>query len=258
MIAKRPFPLKRRSVLTVTMVLSLIAALILVIASPFALETLARSRRDWSQLSNIGQTYGAVSALLSSLALAGVAISLLYQARDSQTAHEDVSRRFQHELLKMELEDVSLMNAFGAPYGLPISADFTSIRQFLFVHMWVSYLAGNYAIGESSKSAIRTFAANELFRSKAGRGYWDAVGEVQLRDSIGRRNHFFRVLDDEYKKAISNNVPVNDPVTTGNLSIAPSGPLDIRKRRAQLISIVVASTVIGAFAQRFWHRSGNS
>jgi hypothetical protein len=47
----------------------------LVVLSPFALTELAHFRINWLQLSNIGQTYGAVSALLSSFALVGVAVA---------------------------------------------------------------------------------------------------------------------------------------------------------------------------------------
>jgi uncharacterized membrane protein len=123
--------LSRRSLLIVAVVLGLTAILGLVVLSPFALEVLAHSRGDWTQLSDVGQTYGAVSALLSSLALVGIIVSLLYQARDSRASHEEVSRTLQHDLLKMELGDVSLMNSFGAPYGASMPSDFTSIRQFL-------------------------------------------------------------------------------------------------------------------------------
>jgi hypothetical protein len=85
MIVKRSPFVSRRPVFIVAGVFGLTTILGLVILSPFALGELARSRQDWPQLSNVGQTYGAVSALVSSFALGGVIISLLYQARDSRT-----------------------------------------------------------------------------------------------------------------------------------------------------------------------------
>ncbi len=67
--------------------------LALVILSPFALRVLATSfGLNWSNLSNIGQTYGAVSALITALALGGVVVSLLYQARDVGTARSHAIR----------------------------------------------------------------------------------------------------------------------------------------------------------------------
>lgn len=76
--------LTNRRLFTITLAgIAAIAFLALVILSPLALRTLARSfDLNWSNLSNVGQTYSAVSALLTALALGGVAISLLYQAKD--------------------------------------------------------------------------------------------------------------------------------------------------------------------------------
>ena len=52
---------------------------------------------DWPSLSDVGQTYGAVSALVTALALGGVMISLLYQARDVSTARSQATRTFHHD-----------------------------------------------------------------------------------------------------------------------------------------------------------------
>jgi uncharacterized protein DUF6082 len=174
---RRLFP-SRRHVLIAIMATGMIVILGLVLLSPFALRAIAHYQKDWSQLSYIGQTYSAVSALLSSLALAGVVVSLLYQARDSQTTHEQVTRTFHHELLKMEMEDPALMTAVGAPWDLSIPAESEPIRQYLYIQMWVSFLAGNYVIGETSEPVVRYIAEHEIFRSNAGRMYWQAAGQV--------------------------------------------------------------------------------
>jgi uncharacterized membrane protein len=109
------FMLMRRSLLTVFITIILLAIVGLVILSPLALAGIAHFRSDWIQLSNIGQTYGAISAILSALALGGILASLLYQARDSRIAHEQMIRTFQFELIKLELDDPSLAAAMGAP-----------------------------------------------------------------------------------------------------------------------------------------------
>ena len=61
----------RRGLLVVLIATACIAIMGIVIFSPFALNGIARFRSNWSQLSDIGQTYGAISALISSLALGG-------------------------------------------------------------------------------------------------------------------------------------------------------------------------------------------
>ena len=64
-------------------ILFLIAGILsLVLISPLYLRQLSQLRGiDWTKLSNVGQTYGAASAILSAVALVGISLSLLVQAR---------------------------------------------------------------------------------------------------------------------------------------------------------------------------------
>ncbi len=234
--------------------IGLIAIIGLVIFSPLAISELAHFRMNWLQLSNIGQTYGAVSALLSSLALASVAVSLLYQSRDNQNAREQTTRMLQFELIRMAMSDPSLMTASGAPWDLDIPSDSSSIRQFLYVQLWVSFLGGNYTIGELPESAVRHLAAHELFRSEAGRNYWAAVGQVQIKDSIGRRKLFFRILDDEYDKVMSSGIPAARPIEMSDASTEAIASSIVRLKRIQHLPTLIAATTIGILAGRFWHR----
>jgi hypothetical protein len=188
--------------------LTTICVLALVVASPFALRIIARlSGMNWARLSNIGQTYGAVSALLTALALAGVVISLLYQAHDVSIAREQARRTFHNELLRMELEDPIYMEALGAPWGLQISTDFDSLRQYNFIHMWVSFWHSRVALGEMSEMELRSAASLELFNSTAGRNYWLASRETRMRIAKGRELRFAKILDDEYHKALAKGEP---------------------------------------------------
>src|SRR5690349_8108119 len=105
--------------------------LFLVIISPAALNLVARiPGMNWARLSNVGQTYGAISALLTALALGGVVISLIYQARDVRTAREQASRAVHQELLKIEMEDPFYMEILGIPWGLGTGlTDYDSLRR---------------------------------------------------------------------------------------------------------------------------------
>jgi uncharacterized membrane protein len=237
--------LTRRSVLTVFTAIGLVAIVGLVILSPFALAGIAHFRSDWTQLSNIGQTYGAISAILSALALGGILASLLYQARDSRIAHEQMTRTFQFELIKLELEDPSLMAATGAPL------DSNSLREFLYVQMWVSYMAGTYVTGDISASTVRQVAALEIFGGRAGRTYWAAVGQRQLANSKGRYNNFFRLLDEEYKRALSSGAPVAGPIAA---PVSSSAAPKTSEKRLERAGVVVLVAVIGVLAGRLWPR----
>jgi hypothetical protein len=73
--------------------LLIVLAVGLVAVSPLALDIFGNSPA-WTQRSEIGQTYGAAAALLSVLALVGISISLILQAREAKIAREYASRKF--------------------------------------------------------------------------------------------------------------------------------------------------------------------
>jgi uncharacterized membrane protein len=243
----------RRSLSVALLTMGLIAIGGLVILSPFALTELAHSRINWRQLSDIGQTYGAVSAMLSSLALVGVIVSLLFQSRDNQNAREQTTRTLQFELLRMAMEDPALMTAGGAPWDLDIPSDSSSIRQFLYVQIWTSFLGGNYTIGELPESAVRHIASHELFRSEAGRNYWAAVGQVQIANSRGRRKQFFHILDNEYNKTMSSGILPAKPIEVKDASAESLASSVVRSKRIQqLCEPIAVAVAIGILLGRFW------
>jgi len=116
----------------------------------------------------------------------------------------------------MQMDNPKLMNATGAPWNLPIPADSASIRDYLYIHMWVSCWAGQYAIGEMSPLAVKVTVRNELFNSQAGRSYWAAVGQRLLDTSTGQYHRFSRILDEEYRKIEMSNIPAAAPIRTNH------------------------------------------
>jgi len=250
--------LTRRPAVTVFITIILITIVGLVILSPLALAEIAHFRSDWTQLSNIGQTYGAISAVLSALALGGIISSLLYQARDSRIAHEQMGRTLQFDLIKLELEDATLMAAMGAPWSTDLPSDLDSLRQFLYIQMWVSYLAASYVTGEASESTIRQVAALELFHGRAGRTYWAVVGMRQITNSKGRRNRFFRILNDEYNKVIASGDPVAPPIKAVASLASARNASKIRMDPSERFCTLAIAAFTGLLIGRLWRRNGDS
>lgn len=87
----------------------------LITCTPFVLAALAPAKTDWGKLSDISQAYGAVSVLLSAIALAGVALSLLYQARQARTSNEQAIRDSHLQLAMLALSDPALLQAWSPP-----------------------------------------------------------------------------------------------------------------------------------------------
>ncbi len=83
-----------------------IAISTLVITSPLAPRAIALIPNiSWPELSNIGQTYGAVSALLAALALVGVATSVLTQNHELRHSSWESGRARHLEITRMALDD---------------------------------------------------------------------------------------------------------------------------------------------------------
>lgn len=183
-------------------------AIVLVALSPLALTGLEGLSKDWQRLANIGETYGAISALVSSFALGGVVISLLHQARAGHTAREQSIRTLQQQLIIMEMEDPALMTAMGAPWGLPIPAESDAIREYLYLHMWTAFWAGNYVVGEMTAPAVQKVVRSELFNSAVGRRYWSSIRDNVVSTNEGKYQRFAQIVDDEYRKVLASNAPV--------------------------------------------------
>jgi hypothetical protein len=213
---KRLFGLgNRRLNLTVTVVIFSIILLVLVILSPLALRWLGTSTKiNWLQRSNIGQTYGAVSALLTAMALIGVTASLYFQARDVRNAREQAWRTAHHELIKMELDDPLYMTATGAPWDMPIPAERDKLREHLFILLWVSFWERQYRIGEMTDDEVRLTSEHELFNGRPGREFWEHAGNLRLTYARDRRaRRFNKILDVSYHNAIRNRPLAATPIS---------------------------------------------
>lgn len=242
----RSLLLRRPALITLIAVACLIAVSLVAI-SPLALTELEGLSKDWGKLSSIGQTYGAISALISSIALGGFVVSLLYQARAGQTAREQSIRTLQQQLIRMEMDDPTLMTAIGAPWGLPIPADSTSIREHLYIHMWAAFWAGNYVVGEMTDPTVRKMARSELLNSNAGRRYWTNVRDNVLSANERKYRRFALIVDDEYQKIIRGNIPVADPIKITNRTDKSIPPA---KEKSKQVALLCTAAIAGAVAGR--------
>jgi hypothetical protein len=199
-----------RLTLRVAMAVISAAVLILVLASPIALKWLAGVHGiDWSNLSNVGQTYGAISALLAALALGGVAVSLLYQARDYRASREQTNRSIHNQLLQMEMRDPFYMDIMAVPWGKTVGLDdYDSMRRSNFILMWLQYWEGLYILGDMTEEEVRDTIRREVFTSPYGRQHWSVAGKIRLQFATGRHLKFAKIIDDEYQKMIESGFPV--------------------------------------------------
>ena len=182
-----------------------LVAVSLIGVSPLALWLFHGATTQWERLSFIGQTYGAASAVISVLALVGVVLTLVYQARETKRAREDTRRQAVSDLLKMAMDDPELDECWGP---VPEPDDPKTRKQQLYTNMIVSAWAMSFEMGTMPESRLR-YAANEMFRGQVGQEYWRNARDGRIATPANRRERrFHQILDEEYQKAItSSNAP---------------------------------------------------
>jgi hypothetical protein len=192
----------------VTTLLLVMVAMGLVALSPLALPALDDGgRADWNRLAKIGETYGAVSAIVAAIALLGVMISLVIQAREMSQARKNARRAHHVELMRMAIDDPRYMEVWG-PY---LTDTFAAEGQYTYVNIVVAHWYSEYEIGEMSDDLLRATAAG-VFASVPGRYYWRTTGTFWRDNYSGRRaKRFHRVLEETYQEAIKK-PPATPPV----------------------------------------------
>ncbi|WP_444950079.1 DUF6082 family protein [Micromonospora ureilytica] len=91
--------LARRSATPTMLLVAVLAMLAAVLFSPAVLLWIGRRPGyDWPLLGNVGETYGAASAILAALALIGVVSSLVLQSREAKAAREQAKRALHTDL----------------------------------------------------------------------------------------------------------------------------------------------------------------
>jgi len=159
----------------------------LVILSPLALRAFAsNSNVNWKALSDVGQTYGAISALLATLALVGVSLSVILQARQTRYARWETSRSRHGELVRFALEHPHYQQVFG------VSAD-SSRALFAYLNLMLQHWMTLWEFKDMSERQLRRYL-HDVFSTEAGRSYWARVDEERSTDLNTRRERQFHQI----------------------------------------------------------------
>jgi Family of unknown function (DUF6082) len=175
---------------------------ILVVLSPLALRAIASIPGiSWSKLSNIGQTYGAVSALLAALALVGVAASVLMQNRELRQNRWESGRARHFEIMRMALDDPLYRQVYRAR-EMPEN----EARLEGYINLLLEYWAMLWEFGDIPEERLRSFLV-ELFGSKAGHLYWRKFGSARLHGSGTKRERAFQRIANEVYRGLGEPFP---------------------------------------------------
>ncbi|MEV8631972.1 DUF6082 family protein [Streptosporangium sp. NPDC051023] len=219
------------------LVLALLFLLVLavpgfVVISPLFLTLLNDQNADWSRLSDIGQTYGAASAVLAVFALMGVTASLILQARETKAGREQTLRALHTDLMRMAMDDPIYRACWGTFFT---SENPDEQRAHMYVNMIVNHWLMMWELRAITEAHLRAISVVVLGGPVGWRFWTDARERRLLSASTRRERRFNRILDEVYRTVPS--PPLDSPPPSPARSL-PKLPLKLPlpKLRAPLVT----------------------
>lgn len=185
-----------------------LAALAIIAATPFLLDGLAPHGMNWNRLSDISQTYGALSVLFSAAALIGVVLSIAHQARQSHIQNVESHRSAHRELTALTLSDPDFLMCWEPP-NTPMTRE--RWRQLLVSNLIVSMWSSDFKLNLCDEPTLRAIL-QDYFRGEIGRAYWANSGPSWHRlaeaGSDRQLRAFVRIADEAFAAATASGAPV--------------------------------------------------
>jgi hypothetical protein len=194
----------------------------------------------WARLGNIGQTYGAASALVSVFALTGVAGSIFFQSREAKASRDQALRSLHFDLMKMAMEDPVYAKSWGPFFG---DDDFDSQRQHMYINLIIAHWLMMCEFDAMTDVHLRS-VAHVLFLGAPGRSFWSGGRELRIKSSGSRsERRFHAVLDQEYEKALRERPLVDTSGQAGKEVVGTRGGGSAPRKLAALSSHAVVAAV---------------
>ena len=186
------------------------ALFLVVLGSPsFILLTGGYSDDALARLSNVGQAYGTISAILSALALLAVGASIAYQVRQERAQRIDSFNRILSANLDMLMQDIE---TFAPCIINPTEFDSPEqMRQYFFTSAWLNNLRTMFELGAYSENQLRKEAIGDMTRSSLARDFWKKRRRYILAQE-GQLSAFHEIVDEEFRAAdlVDGLAPDND------------------------------------------------
>jgi hypothetical protein len=176
---------------------------------------------NWQELTDIGQSYTGVAALLSAAALVGVVISIRFQAEQSQLLRRQVARDMQFGLLRLAMADPHYASVFHTD-SVPSIQGHEDYRKAVFRTQWIRYLEFAFFSGELSEAEIQLGLEDEFFANVDNRLWWSEVRQywtARASEKPTLHKRYIDILD----QACSNRAIPSEGESEVNDS-APAGP----------------------------------
>jgi hypothetical protein len=173
------------------------------VGPPLLLALAGLYRFEWQSLSDIGQSYTGLSALLSAGALAAVAVSMRLQAREDGRGHAIAMYNAQKDLIDRALDEPAFLSCVGL-HDLPEG----TLSQMAYNTLWLRYYELGYMTGNLDSSRVLYSLKSERFSIPLVRNHWYAVRKNWLEN--GPRD-FVELVDKAYQAALLERPPADFP-----------------------------------------------
>ncbi|MEU6578021.1 DUF6082 family protein [Streptomyces sp. NPDC046805] len=176
---------------------------IAIFLTPLVLEQVAPTQKDWGRLSSVSQTYGALSAPFSAIALLGVAASLAYQARQTKIANQEAQRSSHRQLLMYAVDRPEFLVCWEPVSGISSPVE---MQRLFFTNMIVSNWSADYLLRRWNDQEARVQLGIH-FQGTVARTHWEKAGSSwrQVAEASGdtRRIRFVDLVDESYAGAMA-------------------------------------------------------
>ncbi|HZM80883.1 MAG TPA: DUF6082 family protein [Candidatus Limnocylindrales bacterium] len=183
----------RRPLETLAVVIVAATVLMFLLVSPILFSIAADFKPDshsWADLANIGQAYGGAAALVSALALAGIAGSLIMQWRQTSLDQTFAMRERHFELVRLGIERPELIQALGA------RPDPNQAMVFAYANLWLSHWASYWDLGILDERHLRLIL-RDFFKNPQIREWWNEHEGIWSSSSTVRRLKFVQIVSEE-------------------------------------------------------------
>ena len=137
-----------------------------------------------------------ISTLISSIALAGVALGLILQARQLRASRIQAARTAQIDLLKFAIDNPTMVNELEG------AEDVEGFVKGVVRNWYFSYLSMSYDNKTITKASLQKIAQT-VFAAEAARKWWaEAAGSFDEVATSRREKEFFTIVDAEFQRVI--------------------------------------------------------
>ena len=233
---------RRRILVAASTLLAAGALLTLLLASPLAMRYLATRSHDWAELSDVAQAYGGASAVISSLAFAGIAASLILQWRQNRITLLAAVRERHFDLVALSLENPDLAAAIEPPSQ--------SLRVAMYANLHLGHWFLEWQLDLMSDRHLMHLC-RVMFTNPEVMQWWTTYGSTWTDPSVRHGKRFMKLVNASAEQAIEVSLTQSgkDPIGRPPASEDPhnsASSVQTRHQSRTTLGVALAAATVGS------------